>query len=71
MICDHHVFRSTRHSECMMEDPLSLVLRAGQTQFGNSSEKKKSQNICILRCCRTFYSSLSLQIYDLLEGNSE
>lgn len=33
--------------------------------------KKKSQNICILRCCRTFYSSLSLQIYDLLEGNSE
>lgn len=41
MICDHHVFRSTSHSECMIEDPLSLVLRAGQTQFGNSSGKKK------------------------------
>lgn len=32
---------------------------------------KESQNICILWCCKTFYSFLSLQIYDLFEGNSE
>lgn len=37
----------------------------------SKKKKKRSQNICILWCCRIFYSSFSLQIYDLFEGNSE
>lgn len=78
--------RSTSQSECMMGNPLSLVF-AGQSnavwklhRFNDHASSsasfapkssKESQNICILWCCRTFCSSLSLQIYGLFEGNSE